>query len=131
MQNLPLDFQKPKLSSNELDSGSSNTLAGACLCPLLWESVGWVCTGRSATTSELLRRSILRGSTSSPKPPNVGPFNKNSQFRTGYTKFYQQAELQTDLDKGISHQDQEPGGHNPFDHISVRYARRRPIPPSA
>jgi hypothetical protein len=31
----------------------------------------------------------------------------------------------------VSHQDREPGDHNPFDHISVRCARRRPIQPSA
>jgi hypothetical protein len=90
--------QNPKLSNSELASGSSNTVGGACslgICPPDFISLGTGCdadadtdtgdTGRSATTSELLRFSSLSGSISPPSPvamPVTPAGWKNSQFRT-------------------------------------------------
>jgi hypothetical protein len=73
-----LSFQNPKLSNKELDSGSSNTLGGA-LCP---PSTGSFGIGRSATTSELRLRSIVRGSGPPKSLKTVGAGRRNSQLRT-------------------------------------------------
>jgi hypothetical protein len=75
--------QNPKLSSNELESGSWNTVGGGFL-PTADLTPAWrPDMGRSATTSELRRLSSFRGFTSPPSPgtkpmPDAG----NSQLRT-------------------------------------------------
>lgn len=80
-------LQKPKLSSKEAASGSSNVTGdGDAMLPFgprpVREFVWMRCfnVGVSSTTSELLRRNSLSGFTSPPRPVTVGCWN--SQFLT-------------------------------------------------